>query len=89
MKTNFRKSFAKDLRKRKNDSEFLDCVKEAIENVELSEIISMITNLKKLRGESDYYRIRLGDYRIGSKIEDDLVVFIRALHRKDIYRYFL
>ena len=88
MKINFRKSFAKDLRKRKNDSEFLDRVKEAIENVELSEIISMITNLKKLRGESDYYRIRLGDYRIGIKIEDDLVVFIRALHRKDIYRYF-
>lgn len=88
MKTDFRKSFARDLRRRKNDSDFLDRVKEAIENVELSETTSMITNLKKLKGESSYYRIRFGDYRIGIKIEDDLVIFIRALHRKDIYRYF-
>ena len=88
MKTDFRKSFARDLRKRKNDSDFLDRVKETIEDVELSKTTSMITNLKKLKGESSYYRIRFGDYRIGIKIEDDLVIFIRALHRKDIYRYF-
>ena len=50
MKTDFRKSFARDLRRRKNDSDFLDCVKKAIEEVELSEITSKITNLKKLKG---------------------------------------
>jgi mRNA interferase RelE/StbE len=88
MKTDFRKSFARDLRKRKNDSDFLDHVKEVIENIELSETTSMITNLKKLKGESSYYRVRFGDYRIGIIIKDDLVIFIRALHRKDIYRYF-
>jgi len=88
MKTDFRKSFARDLRRQKNDSDFLDCVKEAIEDVELAETTSKITNLKKLKGESGYYRIRFGNYRIGIKIEDDLVIFIRALHRKDIYRYF-
>lgn len=27
MRTDFRKSFARDLRRRKNDSDFLDCVK--------------------------------------------------------------
>ena len=88
MRTDFRKSFVRDLRRRKNDSDFLDCVKEAIEDVELAETASRITNLKKLKGESGYYRIRFGNYRIGINIEDDLVVFIRALHRKDIYRYF-
>jgi len=88
MKTDFRKSFARDLWKLKNDSDFLDRVTEAIEDVELSETTSMITNHKKLKGESGYYRIRFGDYRIGIKIEDDLVIFIRALYRKDIYRYF-
>jgi hypothetical protein len=35
MRTDFRKSFARDLRRRKNGSDFLDCVKEAIEDVEL------------------------------------------------------
>ena len=47
MRTDFRKSFARDLRRRKNDSDFLDCVKEAIEDVELAETTSKITNLKK------------------------------------------
>jgi mRNA interferase RelE/StbE len=35
-----------------------------------------------------YYRIRLGDYRVGLKIENNTVCFVRFLHRKDIYRYF-
>jgi len=55
MRTDFRKSFARDLRRRKNDSDFLDCVKEAIEDVELAETTSKITNLKKLKGKSGYY----------------------------------
>ncbi len=88
MRAEFRKSFARDLRRRKNDSDFLDRVKEIIEEVELAETTARITNLKKLKGESSYYRIRFGNYRIGIKIEDDLVIFIRVLHRKEIYRYF-
>ena len=34
-----------------------------------------VANLKKLKGESQYFRIRSGDYRIGIKIEEDLVTF--------------
>lgn len=88
MRTEFRKSFAKDLRKGNNDPDFLDCVKEVIEDVERAENSSKITNIKKLKGESDYYRIRFGNYRIGIKVKNNLVIFIRALHRKNIYRYF-
>ncbi|MEA1968615.1 MAG: type II toxin-antitoxin system RelE/ParE family toxin [Thermodesulfobacteriota bacterium] len=88
MRIDFRKSFARDLQKRKNDSTFLNRIKEVVEGIELAQTTSGVTNLKKLKGERDYYRIRLGSYRIGIRIENDLVVFIRALHRKDIYRYF-
>jgi len=88
VKTEFTKSFARDLRTRRNDRKFLDSVKEIIENVECADTLIDISNLKKLKGESDYYRIRFGNYRIGVRIQGDLVVFIRALHRKDIYRYF-
>ena len=49
MRTDFRKSFARDLRRRKNDSDFLDCVKEAIEDVELAETTSKINNIKNLK----------------------------------------
>ncbi len=88
MKTDFRKSFARDLRARRKDQDFLDHVKKIIEDVEQAKDLSEITNLKNLKSETDYYRIRFGHYRIGVKIEADLVVFIRALHRRDIYRYF-
>ena len=88
MRTEFKKSFARDLRSRKNDRKFLDCVKEIIEDVECADTIIDISDLRKLKGESNYYRIRFGSYRIGVRIEGDLVHFIRVLHRKDIYRYF-
>ena len=44
--------------------------------------------LKKLRGERNYFRIRIGDYRLGLKIEGQLVTLVRIINRKEIYRYF-
>ncbi|EMS77157.1 MULTISPECIES: type II toxin-antitoxin system RelE family toxin [Desulfotignum] len=92
MKTIFKKSFAGDLKKRKNDSDFTQRVKEVIQEVEKAENILDITDLKKLTNENIYYRIRTGNFRIGIKIvsveSETAVVFVRALHRKDIYRKF-
>jgi mRNA interferase RelE/StbE len=92
MKTIFKKSFAGDLKKRKNDSDFRQRVKEVIKEVEKAENILDIPDLKKLTNESIYYRIRAGNFRIGIKIvaveSETAVVFVRALHRKDIYRKF-
>jgi mRNA interferase RelE/StbE len=34
------------------------------------------------------YSIRIGDYRIGLALEKDTLVFVRCLHRKEIYRFF-
>ena len=44
----------------------------------------------KLQGYEDYYRIRVGDYRIGLRLDHDrrLVEFRRILHRSRIYRSF-
>ena len=44
----------------------------------------------KLRGHENYYRIRVGDYRIGLWLNFDrrLVEFRRVLHRSQIYRSF-
>ena len=41
----------------------------------------------KLSG-ADKYRIRIGDYRILSRIDGDklIVVVVRVVHRKDVYR---
>lgn len=87
MRVEFKNSFVKDLKKI-SAKQLQDQILQIIDKVEKSAVISEIGQLKKLRGGDVYYRIRLGDYRIGLKIENDTVHFIRFLHRKDIYRYF-
>ncbi|MFZ1457728.1 MAG: hypothetical protein WAT46_16915, partial [Saprospiraceae bacterium] len=49
---------------------------ECIQNVELSDNIKQINDLKKLKGHKSFYRIKLGDYRIGVKIDSEVVVFV-------------
>jgi mRNA interferase RelE/StbE len=87
VKAEYRASFAKDLRKIK-DKAVLERIKQAIEQVESSQSQQEITNIKKLRGGTGYYRIRVGDYRIGIIFEEDKVIFVRCLNRKEIYQYF-
>lgn len=43
--------------------------------------------VRKLKGADDFYRIRVGDYRVVYQIHDDrlLVLVIRIGHRRDIY----
>lgn len=88
MRTQFTKSFAKDLRKHGKNPDLLRQVQGIIEAVEQVEAVTDFANLKQLKAEGSYYRIRTGDYRIGITIEDDLVTFVRVLHRKEIYRFF-
>ena len=47
------------------------------------------SGVKKLKGkEEDFYRIRVGDYRVVYSIDDGIkIIDIREIgHRKDIYR---
>jgi mRNA interferase RelE/StbE len=83
----FRESFLKDI-EALNDSALRKRVRKTIAQVEQVTTLKDIGNLKKLKGGDTYYRIRMGDYRIGLALEESTVVFIRCLHRRDIYRYF-
>jgi mRNA interferase RelE/StbE len=87
VRSQFRASFAKDLRGIKS-KDILSRIKEAIEQIEKAQSQQDITNIKKLKGGSNYYRIRVGEYRIGVIIEGDEITFVRCLNRKEIYRYF-
>lgn len=44
--------------------------------------------MKKLADEDDLYRIRVGDYRVIYKIDDDtqLIMIIRIRHRREVYQ---
>ncbi|HZG41619.1 MAG TPA: type II toxin-antitoxin system RelE/ParE family toxin [Longimicrobium sp.] len=87
MKTEFTGSFLRDVRKLPNGA-IREQVDGAMLTVEAAPDLRSVSNLKKLSGSGSYYRIRVGEYRIGLSIKDDVVTFVRVLPRKDIYRYF-
>ena len=87
MKIAFFDSFTKDL-KRINDVSLRQRIERAIESVELAVTLDQIPQLKKLKGGTRHYRIRVGDYRLGILIAGDLVSFKRCLHRSSVYAYF-
>ncbi len=44
--------------------------------------------IQKLKGYDIFYKIRFGEYRVGLRIESNNLTFERALHRKEIYKYY-
>jgi len=87
VKVEFRKSFAKDLGKIR-DQDLLDRIKVAIEEIENAENLLDMSNIKKLKADGDYYRLRVGNYRIGFIEDEEIISLVRVLHRREMYRYF-
>ena len=87
MKTLFKSSFAKDLKSIKS-KDVLDAVAQLIERVESAQRLQAISDVKKLQSKGNYYRIKLGDYRVGITASKNEITFVRCLNRKDIYRRF-
>jgi mRNA interferase RelE/StbE len=81
------KCFEKDTDKIK-DKNILSDIADCIDSFGKVSNSKSIKNIKKLKGSNHFYRIRIGDYRIGLEIIDETAYFIRFLHRKDIYKYF-
>jgi mRNA interferase RelE/StbE len=86
MKVYADKSFQKDIEKL--DSDTKKQISEIVLQITQAPTIHQIPNVKKIKGFKNSFRIRFGNYRIGIRIELETVIFIRVLHRKDIYKYF-
>lgn len=87
MKFEVKKSFFKDLKKI-NDKKLLKEIKDLFDKIDKADNLQNISNVKKLKGFEEFYRIRIGKYRIGIIYKDNRVIFIRILPRKDIYKFF-
>jgi len=88
MRILYAKKFDDDIDAIQHDS---DTKKRLLEKIqELKQIDSLFDTkkIKKIVGYPGYYRIRIGDYRLGLKLTGDTLELIRFLHRKDIYRRF-
>ena len=88
MKVRIDKSFDKDIERIK-DKKILKRLRTLIFEMEQAETIQGVTSLKKIEGYRFFYRLKLGDYRLGLEAPSSKEIFlVRFLHRKDIYRYF-
>jgi len=88
MKFKVEKSFDRDVAKIK-DKNLLQKLRSFIFKVENTNNIREIPHVKKNEGYESFYRIKIGDHRLGMELtSDNEIIFIRFLHRKDIYRYF-
>jgi mRNA interferase RelE/StbE len=88
MDVRFDKSFLKSLEKY-NDINLLEKIEKVISNCESAGSLKEINNLKKLSGFKNFYRIKIGSFRIGFELIDKSIIrFIIFTHRKDIYKKF-
>ncbi len=86
MKIEFKTSFVRDIKKMDNSTK--SQIEELILNVEKAENLLEINNIKKLSGYKTFFRIKIGEFRVGMCFENDTVFFVRCLNRKDIYKFF-
>jgi len=87
VKTSFLTSFLRDVKKLPNARIRRD-VERAILEIESAPELSKVSSIKRLSGHSNYFRLRLGEWRIGIKMHDGEIMFVRCLHRREIYRFF-
>jgi mRNA interferase RelE/StbE len=88
MKIFIDKSFVKDVDKVR-DRKVLNKLSSLLKELENSKTLPELSYVKKIKGYDSFYRIRLGNYRIGlEEIKGKGISLTRFLHRKDIYKYF-
>ena len=87
MKIEYLKQFSKDLLKLKDESLKEDLFNSIIvlKNVET---LNVLSNIKKLKGYQNAYRIRIGKYRLGFYFDGEVIELARFAKREDIYKLF-
>jgi len=82
------KKFSKDLDAIRHETKIKEQLLKLIELIRAAESLTDLKGLRKIEGYQAYFRIKVADYRLGIKVEQNTVELIRFLHRKDIYRRF-
>ena len=82
------KRFSKDLDLIRNEPKIRKRLFGLIKKIKGINALTDLKDVKKIEGYSDYFRIKLGDHRLGIKLGQNRIELIRFLHRKEIYRRF-
>jgi len=84
----YAKRFSKDIDAIRKEARIKKALLEMIEKIREAGSLAEVRGVKEIEGYQEYYRIKLGDYRLGVKMRRNRIELIRFLHRKDIYRRF-
>ncbi|PWA09969.1 type II toxin-antitoxin system RelE family toxin [Flavobacterium laiguense] len=87
MKVEYLKQFSKDLSKI-NDETLKDNLFDVIIILKNAENLNLLSNIKKMKGHSEAYRIRIGKYRLGFYFDGEIIELARFAKREDIYKLF-
>lgn len=88
MELEFDRSFEKALEKIRNKKLF-ESLEILIHQCEEASALKNLNNIRKIVGYSNYYRIKIGEYRVGIPfLKPNTIRFVTVLHRKDIYKKF-
>jgi mRNA interferase RelE/StbE len=82
------KRFSKDLDAIRNESKIKAYLLKLIKNIREAGSLADLKDVRRIEGYQGYFRIKVGDYRLGMKLTQNRIELIRFLHRKDIYRRF-
>jgi mRNA interferase RelE/StbE len=87
MKVEYLKQFSKDLSKI-NDETLKSNLFDVIIILKNTENLNLLSNIKKVKGHSEAYRIRIGKYRLGFYFDGEIIELARFAKREDIYKLF-
>jgi mRNA interferase RelE/StbE len=87
LKVEYRRSFLKDLSRIPSKTR-KEIEKFAFIELHQADSIAQIGKVERMKGYPSFFKVRFGSYRVGIRLEENIAVLERALHRKEIYRYF-
>jgi mRNA interferase RelE/StbE len=82
------KRFSKDLDAIRHEAKIKAQLLKLIKAIKAAGSLTDLKDMRKIEGYHAYFRIKVGDYRLGIKLTENKVELVRFLHRKDIYRRF-
>ena len=88
MEVRYRESFLRDLKKLKKHPLYGKIFALAFEGLPQAESLTSVPGVTAMTGYPHRFRIRVGSYRVGIQMKEGVIEMIRALDRRDFYRYF-
>jgi mRNA-degrading endonuclease RelE of RelBE toxin-antitoxin system len=88
LEVRYRQSFLRDLKKLKRQPIYNDIFDFVFTTIPKIKTLREVSDIKIIKGYSNRFRIRMGDYRIGIEVHGDMIEIVRVLHRREFYRYF-